>query len=273
MRKILTQREALFLQAGPAAPRSFVVRGLGDHGATARIPDWLLQEALVESGQPILLRALDVLLGDVLSRHMGWDATVDEAEAHTRLYYLGLLPATMHLVNADRFCSSSEREARPRGAGLCRDDRSPRTSFSDHHPATMSADPLISAIRHRRISPDRDQRYNSGLCPRPGWPSCLPCPFIRGGNAEAGRHRESGSSAGHLLMAADKRTEIQVAPGSAHILRIVGGAKNDRRSKSGFGWHVPATQWRFPHREVGPLQQLPGGHKVRYGYAVTHKGR
>jgi hypothetical protein len=77
--EILTQREALFLQAGPAAPRSFVVRGLGDHGATARIPDWLLQEALVESGQPILLRALDVLLGDVLSRHMGWDATVDEA--------------------------------------------------------------------------------------------------------------------------------------------------------------------------------------------------
>lgn len=111
------------------------------------------------------------------------------------------------------------------------------------------------------------------LRPRPGWPSCLPCPFIRGGNAEAGRHRESGSSASHLIMAADKRTEIQVAPGSAHLLRIVGGAKNDRRSKSGFGWHIPATQWRFPHREVGPLQQLPGGHKVLYGYAVTHKGR
>jgi hypothetical protein len=60
-----------------------------------------LQEALVEGGQPILLRALDVLLGD---------ATVDEAEAHTHLYYLGLLPATVHLVNGDRFCSSSERE-------------------------------------------------------------------------------------------------------------------------------------------------------------------
>jgi hypothetical protein len=27
----------------------------------------------------------------------------------------------------------------------------------------MSANPLISAIRHHRISPDRDQRYNSGL--------------------------------------------------------------------------------------------------------------
>jgi single stranded DNA-binding protein len=26
----------------------------------------------------------------------------------------------------------------------------------------MSANPLISAIRHHRISPDRDQRYNSG---------------------------------------------------------------------------------------------------------------
>src|SRR5512132_1692579 len=34
--------------------------------------------------------------------------------------------------------------------------------LSDHHPATMSANPLISAIRHHRVSPDRDQRYNSG---------------------------------------------------------------------------------------------------------------
>ena len=90
--------------------------------------------------------------------------------------------------------------------------------------------------------------------------------------AHPGAGRGAGGwSASHLIMAADKRTEIQVAPGPAHLLRIVGGAKNDRRSKSGFGWHIPVTQWRFLYREVGPLQQLPGGHKVLYGYAVSQK--
>ena len=125
----------------------------------------------------------------------------------------------------------------------------------------------------RRIPASADQSPSASASARARMAFLSSSSFYLGRNAEAGHHRESGASASHLIMAADKRAEIQVAPRSADFLRIVGGAKNDRRSKSGFSWHVPATQWRFPHREVGPLQQLPGGSKVLYGYPVAHKGR
>jgi hypothetical protein len=53
----MTQREALFIPAGPAAPSSFVVRGIREIMAPRRAFIRLaFAEALVESGQPILLR-------------------------------------------------------------------------------------------------------------------------------------------------------------------------------------------------------------------------